>query len=90
MKRIITIILLLVLAILLFQVYQLYSYQGGLQKVFSELSLRVAALRVESLNLQADLNYFQEPENLEKELRTKFNYKKPGEKLIIVVPPKEE
>ena len=27
--------------------------------------------------------------NLVKELRSRFNYKKPGEKLIIVVPPKE-
>ena len=90
MKRIITIVLLLILSVLLYQVYQLYRYQGGLQKVFSDLSLRVAALRTESLNLQADLNYFKEPENLEKELRAKFNYKNPGEKLIIVVPPKTE
>ena len=90
MKRIITIILLLVLAILLFQVYQLYSYHGALKKAFSVISDKLGGLREESLNLQADLNYFQEPENLEKELRSKFNYKKPGEKLIIVVPPKTE
>ncbi|MBI3045929.1 MAG: hypothetical protein HYY86_00070 [Candidatus Harrisonbacteria bacterium] len=90
MKRLITIILFLVLAALIYQFYQLYSYHGELQKTFSDLSVRVASLGMESLNLQADFNYFQEPENLEKELRAKFNYKNPGEKLIIVVPSKTE
>lgn len=90
MRKPITIFLLLALAVLIYQFYQLYSYHGELREVFSGLSGKLAALRKESFNLQADLNYFLEPENLEKELRAKFNYKKPGEKLIIVVPPKTE
>ena len=47
-------------------------------------------LKNENAGLQADLIYFSESENLEKELRSRLNYKKSGEKLIIVVPPKSE
>jgi len=36
--------------------------------------------------LLGDIEYFSNPKNLAKELKSKFNYKNPGEKLIIVVP----
>lgn len=90
MNRMLALIFLLVLVALLYQFYQLYSYHGGLSRVFTEISNKLKTLGEENLNLQADLEYFQEPENLVEELRSRFNYKKPGEKLIIVVPPKQE
>ncbi|OGY65488.1 MAG: hypothetical protein A3A04_01700 [Candidatus Harrisonbacteria bacterium RIFCSPLOWO2_01_FULL_40_28] len=40
----------------------------------------------ENESLKADIQYFMNPYNLEKELRSKFNYKKSEEKMIIVVP----
>lgn len=36
--------------------------------------------------IQAELEYLANPINLEKEIRARFNLKKPGEKTIIVVP----
>ena len=90
MKRVITIILVLVLAVLFYELYQLYRYRGKLQYDLSFLSGKLAQFKKDNLELRSDLEYFAEPENLEKELRSRFNYKKPGEKLIIVVPPKTQ
>ena len=90
MKRLIIIILFLALAALIFQFYQLYLYHSELKLTFTALKKKLISFKDENFRLQADLEYFQETENLEKELRSRFNYKKPGEKLIIVVPQKIE
>ena len=42
------------------------------------------ALKLENEQLQSDINYFSKPENLIKEFKAKFDYKKPGEKLIKI------
>ena len=42
------------------------------------------ALKSENEQLQSDINYFSKPENLIKEFKAKFDYKKPGEKLIKI------
>jgi hypothetical protein len=44
------------------------------------------ALNKENSSIKDDISYFTSPQNLEKELRGEFNYKKPGEKMIIIVP----
>jgi len=41
-------------------------------------------LKSENEQLQSDINYFSKPENLIKEFKAKFDYKKPGEKLIKI------
>ena len=45
---------------------------------------RLGALDKENQQLQAQIDYMGRSENLEKELRAKFNYKKPEESTIIV------
>jgi len=40
--------------------------------------------------LDEKIEYFSEPRNLEKELRARFNYRLPFEKLIIVIPENDE
>jgi len=47
---------------------------------------KMELLSKENEELQAQLNYFSHEENLEKELRAKFNYKKPDEKIMIITP----
>ena len=46
----------------------------------------VEMLSKENEELQEQLDYFSREENLEKELRAKFNYKNPGEKVMIITP----
>ncbi len=74
----------------MWQFYQLYLQYRGLKNEYSAVNLKWDSLNSENAGLQADLIYFSESENLEKELRSRLNYKKSGEKLIIVVPPKSE
>lgn len=90
MKRVIAVMLIIVLAAVVYDFYQLYSYNGELQKTFSVLGSKLSQFKKDNSELQADLEYFSNPKNLEKELRSRFNYKKPGEKMIIVVPLKNE
>ena len=60
-----------------------------MKKDLSGIGNNLAALFKENSDLGADLEYLANPDNLTKELRGRLNYKIPGEKLIILVPPKE-
>lgn len=90
MKRILTVVLAAILIALLWQLYQLYLQNRRLKDEFATIDSKLRLLAKENSELQSDLEYFSESDNLAKELRSRFNYKQPGEKLIIVVPPKEE
>lgn len=90
MKRVITIILIVVVAALFWQLFQLVLNYRKLSGLSEYSKSKLSALEIDSRNLKADLEYLADPANLEKELRSRFNYKNPGEKLIIIVPPKTE
>lgn len=51
-----------------------------------ELKKELEKAKDDQRRLQSDLDYYLNPENLEKELRARFNYREAGEKLIIIVP----
>ncbi|TSC96654.1 MAG: Uncharacterized protein Athens071426_9 [Parcubacteria group bacterium Athens0714_26] len=88
MKTILIIIISIVMIVIGIQLYKLYEQKLSLEKSVSDLSREINSVSEENYQLQADLNYFSNPQNLEKELRGRLNYKKPGEKLMIIVPPK--
>jgi len=90
MQRVLRISLFVVLVAFLWQLYQLYSEYRELNNEHLIIDGEWSVLQKEQASLKADLDYFSESENLEKELRGRYNYKEPGEKLIIVVPTKEE
>lgn len=72
--------------------YELYGLNLESQKAkadFLNLSSEKEDLIKDNEALEADIKYFSDPHNLEKELRARFNVRLPGEKLIIVVPPTE-
>lgn len=81
------------LAIVLYlgvQVYTLQSERAELRAEYNEVSEEYNELQDDSVRLQSEIEYISESHNLEKELRARFNYKFPYEKLIIVVPDEEE
>lgn len=88
MRRILVLVLILILAGLFYQLFGVYRDNRGLSRLLSELNQKEQSFQGENSRFLADLEYFSNPDNLEKELRSRFNFKKPGEKLIIVVPPK--
>ena len=68
------------------QIYAFVERKDALQKDFADLEAQLGAAKLDEVNSQADLNYFLNPINLEKELRARFNYKAPDEKMLILVP----
>ncbi len=89
MRRLISIIVLTVTGALVLAGGRLYFSNRSMSASASALMDRLNALKIDSRNLKADLEYLKIPENLEKELRSRFNYKNPGEKLIIIVPSRQ-
>lgn len=69
-----------------YQVYKLYIQKSSLDKGLADIDEISGRLGRENEQLQADIEYFQRPENLEKELKSRFNYVRPGEKMMIIVP----
>ncbi|MBI5079111.1 hypothetical protein HZB06_00320 [Candidatus Wolfebacteria bacterium] len=86
MKMALAIILIMVLAGLLAQVYFIFKEKSQLQAKILDLGKRFDFLKEENEAVKSEIEYFSHPANLEKELREKFNYRKPDEKMIIVVP----
>lgn len=85
-RPIIIVILCLVLVGVLAQIYFILKESNGLKKDLDDLNGRISALVKENTELKSDIEYFSIPENLEKELRSRFNYKEAGEEMMIVVP----
>jgi len=86
MRLVIIIILCLVLIGVSAQIYFILKESNGLKKDLDDLNGRIGVLAKENSDLKSDIEYFSNPENLEKELKSKFNYKEAGEKMMIVVP----
>ncbi len=79
-------VLCIILAALSVQMYLIFKERNRLKTDLDDLDNRLQALVKENADLQSEIEYFSHPENLEKELREKFNYKRSDEKMIIVVP----
>ena len=80
------IVFVLVAVFLVWGIYGLIAEKNGLQIEVKSLRENVQNLRSDNTSLLENIDYFKRPENLIKELKSQFNYKEVGEKLIIVVP----
>lgn len=80
---------LLLIPLLVFLAIQIRDFSfrdDAARKEYERLQGEVNRARRDAEALQGDFTYFSNPLNLEKELRARFNYRSPGEKLIIIVP----
>ena len=69
----------------------LWSFAGrsaSAEREFAEIEARLTKAEAEKRLLEADAAYYTNPTNLEKELRARFNYRAPGETMIVIVPTK--
>ena len=55
-----------------------------LQSNINDLSVKVNELKQRNADLSSMISYFQSMDFVEQEARTKLNFRKPGEKIIIV------
>ncbi|OGZ04566.1 MAG: hypothetical protein A2604_01485 [Candidatus Liptonbacteria bacterium RIFOXYD1_FULL_36_11] len=51
---------------------------------FKAIEAQVLKLRQENKGMEKDLNYYSNPYNLEKEIKSRYNYKVPGEKMLVI------
>lgn len=86
MRLLIIFILLLFIGLVSYQNVRFYTEWRDVHIAHEVLQGKLQASREENKKIEEDLHYYQNPENLEKEARAQLNYKKPGEKVIVVVP----
>ncbi len=86
MKTAIVGILIIIILAISVQIYFTFNERNELREKFLTLSAKAQTLNEENEKIKSEIEYFSRSENLEKEFRSKFNYKKPGEKMIIITP----
>lgn len=86
MRLVIVLILILFLGALLTQSYFIFKERSVLQAQLLDLNNQLGSLKSENTHLKSEIDYLSHPENLEKELKARFNERKPDEKMIIIVP----
>jgi hypothetical protein len=68
------------------KIYSFYAQERQLGTDLADIETRLTKAKADEADLQSEEQYLANPINLEKELRARFNYKKPGETMIIIVP----
>lgn len=86
MKIAAAVMLFVVLILVGARVYSFFVQERQLGADLADIEARLTKAKYDEANLQSEVQYLANPLNLEKELRARFNYKKPGETMIIIVP----
>jgi hypothetical protein len=85
MKIAIAIILGIVLVFVGAQVIFFMKQERSLSETLGDTLSRLQGAETQEQNFSAEVSYLTDPANLEKELRARFNYAKPGETMVIIV-----
>ena len=88
-KKVIYLIFILFFVAIAFKIYSLDVVRRDLKREMATVVQEVELVEDDNSRLNEQIDYFSEPRNLEKELRARFNYRLPFEKLIIVIPKNE-
>ena len=86
LRAIINAILIVFILAVGFQLFLLFQKNSDLNAELSELKKKTDFFIKENSDLDSQINFLSRWENLEKELKSKFNYRKAGEKMMIIVP----
>jgi len=86
MRIVILAVLIIFIIALAGQIYVSGKKIGDAKAGYNEAQKNLNEAKKENESLTADIEYFLNPLNLEKELKSRFNYKAAGEKMIIIVP----
>jgi len=89
MKKVIYTVFVILLGAILYQIYTIDIDRRNLKSEMATVVDEIELVESDSNKLNEKIEYFSDPRNLEKELRARFNYRLPYEKLIIVIPDNE-
>ncbi len=76
----------LLLLFLSIQIYGFWDRAYIAKAEYENLREKFEKTKTDNEKLKADLEYLSNPQNLEKELRARFNYRESNEKMIIIIP----
>lgn len=76
----------LVVLLLGWGMYRLIDQRSKINSEIADLQSKFEALKKDNEKTEEDVRYYENPENRLKEARAQFNFKAPGENLLIVVP----
>jgi len=79
-------VLSLLLIVLGVQVFTFVRQEGQLGGQLADVQANLTKAQQQEADLQQETQYLANPVNLMKELRERYNYKKPGETMVIIVP----
>lgn len=79
--------LIAVVALLGTGMYTLRGERKAIDAEVADLEAKYNALKREEQSINDKIEYYSVPENLIKEAKSQFNYKEPGEQLMILVQP---
>jgi cell division protein FtsB len=85
MKIVAIVVLGLILIFLGIRIYSFWVQEHQLDAQLSDVQSRLQKEQASAAEMQSDAQYLANPANLEKELKARFNYKKPGETMMIIV-----
>lgn len=81
-----TIIIAAIVILLGLGLYKLWVQNQELGAEVEDLNATLTEVKEENRELEYEIDYFKNPENLLKEVKSQFNYREQGEEMIIVVP----
>lgn len=79
-----TLVLIFLLAIFAVPLTKNWRQKRSIDKEVSDLQTQIAGLENKNSSLKKVLDYMQSDQFVEKEARTKLNYKKPGEEVAVI------
>jgi len=62
-----------------------FEYAEEKERV-DNLKAEINSIVEDNKEIEEDINYYSDNNNLEKELKSRFNYKREGEEVMIIVP----
>ncbi len=86
MKIAAIVVLSLFLIVIGVQVFSFVGQEWTLGSQLADVQANLKKAQDQETSLQQEVQYLSNPANLEKELRASYNYKKPGETMVIIVP----
>lgn len=81
----IAVALVIFLIFLSVQIVKFSGRRGAARATYDEAKTEYDSMVADHASLEEDFRYYSDPENLSKELRSRFNYTLPGEKILIFV-----
>jgi Zn-dependent protease with chaperone function len=85
-KTALTIIIGMFFLVVAFEAVSFWGQKRAAEADYVKMKAQLDAESVASESLRGDIGYYADPANLEKELRARFNYRSPGEHMIVIVP----